>query len=412
MEDFHLSSGLFESKYSSSINKRKKNKKKKIKTKKSKNQFKSHTLLNTFLEKINFDFENYESEKTLKLLNVEETDITSNGPKTIKSLSKSLINSLNKKIQKERLINRKEKIFGKIYFESNIRLEKFIKNFIKNLDNKILDTEENINNISNNINDFSYNKLINKRTIEENNLKNKKTNKTLNKKNLSNETLLSLKRNTFDFSNDLYYNKKEIGSSNRPHSFNADELLSISVESFNIEKSYKNINQMTNGVYIKDQKFQDNTIKYINKYYNSKYNIINENIDKEKLNNSNIEGKINNNSNKERKGNFNILKKSVKSVGIKMSQIFTKKNKNSKNNSPKDNKKLSVLNKKSLSSQNLRNNTTKKESINSVYETNENNTTENQNKNDNKGCTQGNINFDETQRINLFKKTKTKQSNK
>ena len=37
LEDFHLSSGLFESKYSSSINKRKKNKKKKIKTKKSKN---------------------------------------------------------------------------------------------------------------------------------------------------------------------------------------------------------------------------------------------------------------------------------------------------------------------------------------------------------------------------------------
>ena len=392
LEDFHLSSG-FDSKYSSSLytNKIKKNKKKKIKN--TKNRFKSGTLLNTILEKINFDFDENGSEKTIKL-NDEENEISSNGPKTINDLPKSLIESLKRKIEYEKLLKKKDRNNEKISKLGNLDSNNNLEKHTKNIDNKILDNEESINNIHKNTNVFSYNKQINKIKKEEMNLtlKNKKTNKTFNKKNQSNQSLFSLKKN-IELSKDFIYNikdKKEIISSNKANNFNSENLFSISVESFNIKNSYKNINQITNGVYINDQKFQDNAIKYINKYYNNKYYIKHENESKEKFNNSNYEKEKN--LNKEKKGNYNKLKKRINSVSDKINRIFSKKNKKSKNYSPKENKKLPILNRKILSSQKLRNKSTKKDlSIISIYD--ESNTNENQNNKEHKDSTQGKLNF-------------------
>ena len=201
-----------------------------------------------------------------------------------------------------------------------------------------------------------------------------------------------MKKN-IELSKDFIYNikdKKEIISSNKANNFNSENLFSISVESFNIKNSYKNINQISNGVYINDQKFQDNAIKYINKYYNNKYYIKHENKSKEKFNNSNYEKEKN--LNKEKKGNYNKLKKRINSVSDKINRIFSKKNKKSKNYSPKENKKLPILNRKILSSQKLRNKSTKKDlSIISIYD--ESNTNENQNNKEHKDSTQGKLNF-------------------
>ena len=117
-----------ESKFSSSLNKRKKNKKKKSKTIKIKAQFKSHTLLNTILEKINFDFESAESEKTIKLNN-EENEISSIGPKTIKNLPKSLKHSLKKKIENDKLVNKKENNFELGYYLDKLILLEILNHY-------------------------------------------------------------------------------------------------------------------------------------------------------------------------------------------------------------------------------------------------------------------------------------------
>ena len=348
IEDLHqISSGL-ESKYYSSF---RKNKKRKNKKKEKKKKIFKNFPFNKVLQNINSDSD--ESEKTVKLKDIEN-DSSTTGPKTLNSLPNSLVYSLKRKMQYNKKSHKTESNLELFYLKNKFKLDKNIKNEVNNILNKVksINKSENLKNSKN----FECNKHFSN---------GKKKNFSLNFK---------------------YYNKdRQLDKVNK---FNLDKLSSISVDSFEIQKSYKNINQITEGKYLKDKIFQENAIKFINKYYISQYN-----KNKEKNKESNIEAKKKVYSNQNYKNKDNYLKKSLRTVGSKMSRLLPKKVKFNNNNNPINGINISILNDKSLSTK-LRNRSTQKElSINVVID---NYNMESQNNINNNDFTQGKLNLNES----------------
>ena len=69
---------------------------------------------------------------------------------------------------------------------------------------------------------------------------------------------------------DLDYCKKSESTPKENYKNNSNLLLSTSVESFKIESSYENLNEVTNGKFIKNKKFQIDTINFAKNYDNKK----------------------------------------------------------------------------------------------------------------------------------------------
>ena len=98
-----------------------------------------------------------------------------------------------------------------------------------------------------------------------------------------------------------------------------DNLSSTSAESFEIERSYRNLNELSNGRYIKDKKFQRKIIKFIKEYDEKKEKIkkiktpLTENFNLQKL------------FNKEEDYQYKNTENNIKVVKTKMSDIFFKK---------------------------------------------------------------------------------------
>jgi len=252
-----------------------------------------------------------------------------------------------------------------------------------------------------NSNRVTFNKIL---CEEENNniYNNKEDNSNYKKNNYNNYT-----NNLSIESNHKYnINNKELKNKNN----SSENLSSTSVDSFEIKRSYNNINQITKGNYIKDIKFQENALKYIKHYNDCNYNLtkVNKIINnkEEKHNNSGIEIIKNKNCNNN-KINYFHLRNSIKSVKTSMSNMFFKKLKINKNPMNKIN--ISKINDISLSSQKQRSNSLNKEykelCMNSIID-NYNNTNQNTT-NNNDNIKKYNYN-DEIQRIDIFNKKNTK----
>ena len=69
---------------------------------------------------------------------------------------------------------------------------------------------------------------------------------------------------TSKFDQTLIYNSNNI--------LNYDNMSSTSADSFEIKRSYKNLNQISEGAYIKNKKLQKNTIKFVKNYEKEKNN--------------------------------------------------------------------------------------------------------------------------------------------
>lgn len=57
---------------------------------------------------------------------------------------------------------------------------------------------------------------------------------------------------------------------NKYNTFNFENLSFTTAASFQIKRSYKNINDATNGAYIKEKKFQSDTLQFLMDYKNNK----------------------------------------------------------------------------------------------------------------------------------------------
>ena len=160
------------------------------------------------------------------------------GPKSMKILPESLKISLQNKI-----IKRKKEENN----SSNIK-----KNDSRNdrLNYSSYSTFKNINNYIN------HQKLIHK---------------YYNIRRLSGANLSNSKKNNQLILDDLNnYKKSESFPKEKSSNYNSDLLLSTSVESFKIESSYKNLNEITDGKFIKNKKFQTDTINFVKNYDNRK----------------------------------------------------------------------------------------------------------------------------------------------
>ena len=396
LEDFYLSSE-YESKYYSSIKNKKKKKYKKVN--KNKATIKTNVSLNKKLQDINFNYS--ESDETSRTVKIKEKN-ESSSPKTIQILPKSLLNSLKTKIKYSNSYNKKKDnteennificINNNYNYGNNIKNINANNNYINNIDNIIKNK---------NSSRVTFNKIFCK---EENNniYNNKEDNSNYKKKNYINYTnKLSIESN-----HKFNINNKELKNKNN----SSENLSSTSVDSFEIKRSYNNINQITKGNYIKDIKFQENALKYIKHYNDCNYNLtkVNKIINnkEEKHNNSGIEIIKNKNCNNN-KINYFHLRNSIKSVKTSMSNMFFKKLKINKNPMNKIN--ISKINDISLSSQKQRSNSLNKEykelCMNSIID-NYNNTNQNTT-NNNDNIKKYNYN-DEIQRIDIFNKKNTK----
>ena len=111
-----------------------------------------------------------------------------------------------------------------------------------------------------------------------------------------------------------------------------DDLSSTSVESFQIKRSYKNLNQESGGTYIKNKKMQQQTIKFIKEFENNKTKKIKkEKSLKERLTgNFDIQNLIK--PNKEEDNQFKKLENAVRRVKTRMSNILLKKKRKTQKN--------------------------------------------------------------------------------
>ena len=344
LEDLNSST---ESKYyTSSIKKKKKNHKTKITS-----NIKTNVQFNKKFDKINFNFsDSGESIKTEEIKK-EDKETSEIGPNTIQNLPQSLINLIKQRIKMHNSENLKdnksqeENIF--ICINNNYNYG----NNINNINNtNIINNIEN-NNIKKNKNSstVTFDSIFTNKLGEINlNLKKNEGNKKLKKSNFTSISLYKLNPENFSLlSPKLNYN--EINKNNNKF-FSFDSLLSTSVDSFEIKRSYKNINQITEGEYIKNKKFQENTIKYIKIYKkNFSSNKIIDKKEKKKIK-SDLDikknDKRNNNGNKKHKKsiNYNIISNNIKKYNNKMNK-----------------KNLSMINDISLSSFQFRNNSTQNE---------------------------------------------------
>ena len=81
----------------------------------------------------------------------------------------------------------------------------------------------------------------------------------------SGTNLCSSKKNNLILDDLDYYQKSE-SFPKEISNYNSDLLLSTSVESFKIESSYKNLNEITDGKFIKNKKLQSDTLNYVKNY--------------------------------------------------------------------------------------------------------------------------------------------------
>ena len=407
-----------------------KNKKKKLlngkskckKKNKMKTNIKTNITSNLNLKGYNFDYsDNEESVKTEKIYDKNNQSFES-GPKTIKTLPKSLVDLLKDKIKKKKLssknnisnINEKITIIQKDNDISNAN-EK-ISIISKNNDNNLTLNDSNLNCINNLLNIknrnkkndiklkqkettlscLSYDKLISKNDKEEkagkdsNELNNinskiqknnspKKSSKDKNKRlSISKRNIIkktkspreTLSPKTNNQNNIISYNQYnnyercsitnnnilvKLGENilNKNNSFNIDNLSTDSVESFQINNSYTNLNEITDGVYMKEKKFQMDTIQFVKEYKN-KNNKNKTNKIKEKKTDSSSSFEFERGKTKKSVGNILSIKNNIKTVKTRMSQYLNQQIKFMK-------KKTLNAKRKSIAIKNIQNEKSKKD---------------------------------------------------
>ena len=356
-----------------------KKKKKKKKKKKIKTIISSNVMSNMNLKGYNFDFsESDESIKTVKI-NEENNESFESSPNTIKILPQSLINLLITKINYQQLLNHKENsVLNSRKIESinnnnnNLINNNFINIIGKNSDNKNqskININSNIKSKFMSSSGFTFDNIINKQYKTEKELNNidseekssySKKNPQFKKSNYSRiksirDTLTPEKNftpknlgkgnniGTFSQNHFNNYQKCSITNNNillkldenilnKNYSFNLDSLSSTSAESFQIKRSYKNINEVTNGAYIKEKKFQNDTLQFILDYKNNK----NKMQLKRKKSNSTLDVR----ESRKNIGNFLSFENNIKHVKSRMSiylnqkiKLFNKKTLNNKRKS-------------------------------------------------------------------------------
>ena len=230
-------SNKYESKYNSFSKSTKLNKKLHKKIKEIKEKIISKISSNSSHKKY-FNFSESDNTQTLKLNGGDKSE---SGPKSMKILPESLKISLKKKIMKKK----KEKKDKKENKNNKMKNDSIV---AKRLNCSSYSTFKNINNYKN------HQKLIHKyskiRRFSGTNF------------HISNKNGIII-----DYLNNF---KKSESFPKEKYKNNSNLLLSTSVESFKIERSYKNLNEVTNGKIIKDKKLQIDTINFVKNYNNKK----------------------------------------------------------------------------------------------------------------------------------------------
>ena len=226
-------SNKYESKYNSFSKSTKLNKKFHKKIKQIKEKIISKISTNSSNRKF-FNFSESDNTETLKINGGGKSE---SGPKSMKILPESLKMSLQKKIMKKEKKEKKEKKNNK----------KENDNMNEKLNYSSYSTFKNINNYINH--QKLIHKYINIRRFSGTNLCTKRS-----------ELILD----------DLDNYKKSESSPKEKYKNNFNSLISTSVESFEIESSYKNLNEVTNGKLINNKRFQIDTINFVKNYDNKK----------------------------------------------------------------------------------------------------------------------------------------------
>ena len=338
--------------------------KKKPKKKNIKTIIKSNVSTNINLKGIDFNFsESEESLQTVRINENKNNESIESGPKTIKILPQSLINLLRTKLKFQQLLNEKES-------SSYINDQFFIS--INNNKNLINNNSNNINsNFNSNFNNFisinsekaekmnssgikkknmsssffTFNKFINspKKGEKEIYYKNSKNERSSSSNRVIDRNKVSIRDSVSPFTSKMFskinkdsnnnvflynqynnFKKCSITNNNillkldedilkKNYSFNSESLISTSAESFQIERSYKNINQESGGLYIKEKKFQIDTIQFIKDYKNNK---------KSKFKRKNTRASVNFESRRRSLTNILSMENSIKTVKRRMTNYI------------------------------------------------------------------------------------------
>ena len=270
-------------------------------------------MSNLNLKGYNFDFS--ESDESIKTVKINENNNNSfeSSPNTIKILPQSLINLLITKINYQQLLNHKENsaINSQILTSIDNSNNNFMNAKEKNKDNKVqsrMNINSNIKSKFRSSSGFTFDKIINKQYKPEKDLSNKSNEEksSFSRKNLKSQqktrysgiksirdtltpenifTPKSLVKNNKinSFSQNQFNNYKKCSITNnnillkldekilnKNYKFNSDILSLTLTESFQIKRSYKNINEITNGDYIREKKFQNDTLNFILDYKSNK----------------------------------------------------------------------------------------------------------------------------------------------
>ena len=291
-----------------------------IKRKKQiKTVIRSNVMSNMNLKGYDFDYtESDESIKTVKIKDNNESYESS--PNTIKILPQSLINLLKTKINYQHLLNKKEIAINTPLFTTINCNNNIINNNNNKYNNNVFEVNKNnfhskinynSNIISKNMSSsgFTIDKLINKKFKGEkefSNLINSKLERSSYSKKINpqNKRVLSKVNSIRDtLTPNPYYSPKSRGKNNKNsifsqnqfnnyqkcsitnnnillnldehilnkyNTFNFENLSFTTAASFQIKRSYKNINDATNGAYIKEKKFQSDTLQFLMDYKNNK----------------------------------------------------------------------------------------------------------------------------------------------
>ena len=344
-------------------------KKKEVKT-----IIKTNIMPNMNLRGIDFDFtESDESVKTVKIYDNNNDKSLESGPNTIKILPQSLINLIKTKINYQQLLNSKN--------HSTLNAQNYLS--LSNKNNNNLKISNNQSKINSNIksknmssNNFTFDKLINEYNKGEKELTNIISNKLdksrYSKRNfqtknsfLTNSKISSIKEtlspfrinspkikdtnnnNNNIFSHNQFNNYQKCSITNNNILFKLDEKLinsnnvfkeenlsCTSADSFQIKRSYRNINEVTDGDYIKEKKFQIDTIKFVKDYKDN----CAKNKKEKKLNSNTSLKEINDKNNI---SNFLPIQNDIKKVETKVSNYLNSKiNLIKKKNSKHKNKDL------------------------------------------------------------------------
>ena len=333
---------------------------------------------NKSLKGIEFNYT--ESEKSIQTIKLEqniENEKNSSYPMTINSLPLSLkkkiikrIKNTNKNKNNKEIISKKNINKYKIdHFSIEINNNNNITNDDSynnknnynnlsnfNISNNIISTENDTNNNINNISNIKYKRS---KSVQKNNnliIKDKymspkyrqniinsnsirkmfkshiynKTEKQSAKQNLAR---LKLSSKNFDIKSPktILSPSKKLSltqhnlpkyddSLNKNNILYNDNLSSTSADSFEIKRSYQNINKISGGSYIKDKKLQMKTIRYIKKYKNENQKV--------KLLKTLFTGNFDIMKNhKEEQNQFKKIENTIRAVKTKMSDIILKKKK-------------------------------------------------------------------------------------